>query len=217
MGYRVVCPDIMGFGGTDAPQVPPDSMAFYGYKRAVDDIKELARQLGASKVILGGHDWGGAIVFRIALWHPKFVIRVFSVCTPFWAPSNTYTPTEELVNTRLPNFRYQLHLASGEVEKHVQGKDRIKQFLNACYGGRGPNGELGFEVTEGVIFENLDKLKKTKLLNDEMLEHYANQYSRNGMHGTRKFHLSVREHPWAETVAVSWYRNREQNFEDELQ
>ena len=57
MGYRVVCPDIMGFGGTDAPQVPPESIALYSFKRAADDIKELAQQLGTETIILGGHDW----------------------------------------------------------------------------------------------------------------------------------------------------------------
>lgn len=78
MGLRVVAPDLMGFGGTDTPTVPPESLALYGLKRASDDIKELARQLGCSKIILGlvtcssrrrslansdarfsGHDWGG--------------------------------------------------------------------------------------------------------------------------------------------------------------
>ncbi len=67
LGYRVVCPDIMGFGGTEAPRAPPEPIALYSFKRAADDIKELARQLGISKVIVGGHDWGGAIVYRVAL------------------------------------------------------------------------------------------------------------------------------------------------------
>ena len=57
MGYRVVCPDLMGFGGTEAPRAPPESMSFYSFKRAADDIRELARQLGTSQIILGGHDW----------------------------------------------------------------------------------------------------------------------------------------------------------------
>jgi len=56
-GYRVICPDIMGFGETDAPQVPPESIAFYGFKRAADDINELAQQLECKNIILGGHDW----------------------------------------------------------------------------------------------------------------------------------------------------------------
>lgn len=41
----------------DAPQVPPEAISYYGFKRAAADIKELARQLGASRIILGGHDW----------------------------------------------------------------------------------------------------------------------------------------------------------------
>lgn len=31
------------------------------YKRAADDIAALAEQLGLSNIILGSHDWGGAI------------------------------------------------------------------------------------------------------------------------------------------------------------
>ena len=57
-GYRVVCPDLMGFGRTDAPQINQASdMAYYSFKRAADDIKELAKQLGCETIILGGHDW----------------------------------------------------------------------------------------------------------------------------------------------------------------
>ena len=58
MGFRVVAPDIMGFGRTDAPPInQPSDMAYYSFKRAADDIKELARQLSCETIILGGHDW----------------------------------------------------------------------------------------------------------------------------------------------------------------
>lgn len=50
---------MIGYGGTEAPRVPPASIELYSFKRAAEDIKELARQLGANKVILGGHDWVG--------------------------------------------------------------------------------------------------------------------------------------------------------------
>jgi soluble epoxide hydrolase/lipid-phosphate phosphatase len=42
----------MGYGGTDAPESP----SFYTYKRAADDIAALAKKLGLSSIILGGHD-----------------------------------------------------------------------------------------------------------------------------------------------------------------
>lgn len=90
------------------------------------------------------------------------------------------------MKTKLPNFGYQIQLASGEVEKHIQTKDQIKQLLNALYGGKGPNGERGFDVKKGIAFEDLPKLQRSRLLDDSMLDYYADQYSKNGMHGTRK-------------------------------
>jgi len=48
---------MMGYGETDAPQVPPADLHKYTLKQAADDIKELARQLGAETIVLGGHDW----------------------------------------------------------------------------------------------------------------------------------------------------------------
>ena len=75
LGYRVVCPDIMGFGGTDAPQVPPESMSLYSFKRAADDIRELARQLGASKIILGGHDWVSCMCDNLCLGVGYLMVR----------------------------------------------------------------------------------------------------------------------------------------------
>ncbi|KAL9102192.1 MAG: hypothetical protein Q9163_002640 [Psora crenata] len=185
MGYRVVCPDIMGFGGTDAPQVPPESMALYGFKRAADDIKELAGQLGAGKIVLGGHDWGGSIVYRVALWFPDLVTHIFTVCTPYQAPKKSFTPLEAIAQ-RLPFWDYQLQLASGEVEKRIRSRNEIRQFLNAVYGGRGPNGEFGFDVRKGLLWENLPRLNKTSLLDDKTLEYYVEQYAKNGIASTRE-------------------------------
>jgi hypothetical protein len=51
------------------------------------------------------------------------------------------------------------------------------------YGGTGPNGEKGFDVRKGVLFENLGVLRKTPLLGEEELEVYAEEFSRNGMSG----------------------------------
>ncbi|MCJ1478183.1 hypothetical protein MMC13_006859 [Lambiella insularis] len=197
MGFRVVAPDMMGYGRTVAPLEP---LSDYGFKRASDDIKELARQLGVSNIILGGHDWGGAIVYRVALWHPELISSLFSICTPFMAPSKRYVTLQDAVRTVLPNFGYQLQLGSGEVEKVLDTKQQIRLFLNALYGGRGPNGEVGFSPETGIIFENLSKLGPSPLLSEQELTYYVEEYARNGMRGT-----------------LNWYRTRELNYRQEEQ
>ncbi len=138
---------------------------------------------------------GGAIAYRTALWHPELVSRLFAVCTPYWAPGNTYTPLESIVETRMPDWGYQLHLASGEVEQRIKSKDEIKQFLNSVYGGKAPNGDSGFSHTKGPSYEDLPKLNRTPLMGEDMLEFYGTEYERHGMRGTRKaFHSPSTRH-----------------------
>lgn len=56
-GFRVVCMDNMGHGGSDVPRVPPASIENYTLKYHSDVIVELARHLGCNRITLGGHDW----------------------------------------------------------------------------------------------------------------------------------------------------------------
>lgn len=128
-GFRVVAPDLMGFGGTDAPKSPPKDLALYSQKRACDDFAELARQLGIPKIIIGGHDWGGFVVYRFAMWHPELVTAVFSVCTPYQPPTKSFVSLDMVVD-RAPQFGYQKHLAGLEVEKAIDSPEKIRQFLN---------------------------------------------------------------------------------------
>ena len=77
-------------------------------------------------------------------------------------------PLETLIETNLPNFRYQLQFRSGEVEENIISKEQIRQFLNGLYGGKGPAGETGFSVEEGVQFKNLPSLGPTPLMSSRV-------------------------------------------------
>ena len=111
---------------------------------------------------------GGFVVWRAAQWYPDLVSHVFSVCTPYTAPHREYFSTEDLVKGQLPQFAYQLHLASGEVEKSVKDEQSIKQFLKGMYGARGPNGELAFDPEKGVLAENLPVIGESRILNGKV-------------------------------------------------
>ncbi|RDL34442.1 uncharacterized protein BP5553_07570 [Venustampulla echinocandica] len=189
LGLRVVVPDMLGYGGTDAPESP----ARYTFKNVADDMAALAELLGLSSIILGGHDWGGMVVYRIALHYPSLVSALFNVCTPFVPLRKTYRSM-----TVAPNFKYQIQLAGPDVESNIVGEEKIRQLLASVYGGRTPAGEPGFDTGHGAYFERLGDIGSSPLLSKEELDFYAKRYAIHGMHGP-----------------LNWYRTAELNFEDE--
>lgn len=148
--------------------MPPSSLECYGWKSVSNDIAELARQLDAPRIILGGHDWGGAVVYRCALWHPELVTHLFSICTPFARPSRVFLPMDKVLE-KAPQLGYQVHLAGPEVEAAVQTKKQIRQFLNGIYGGRTADGQVLFDPTTGVRLDRLPAIGKTPLLTDRVI------------------------------------------------
>lgn len=197
LGLQVIVPDQLGYGGTDAPQ----DLSLYSLKNVADDMAELVAQVAGAgeQIILGGHDWGGAAAWRLALWHPGLIRGVFSVCTPYVGPSPQYADLPTVVKL-LPNFRYQVQLAGPDVEREI-GSDpaKIRGLLTGLYGARGPNGEDVFTTDHGVHFENLGKMGECPLLDSEEVDFYVAQYARNGMRGP-----------------LNWYRTRKHNYEEEL-
>jgi hypothetical protein len=125
---------------------------------------------------------GGFVVWRCAQWYPSLISHVFSVCTPYTAPHDKYYSSEDLVKGPLPQFAYQIHLASGEVEKSVKDETSIRQFLKGMYGGKGPNGELVFVPEEGVKVENLGVIGESRILNGKV-SHFSIRLVRKGKQG----------------------------------
>ncbi|KAJ4355743.1 uncharacterized protein N0V89_003763 [Didymosphaeria variabile] len=111
-------------------------------------------------------------------------------------PVEEYLSNEDLVSKYLPQFGYQIHLASGDVEKHIKDEQSIRQFLKAIYGGRTPSGEVAFDPNKGLLVEKLPHIGDSKLLNGKILDHYVQEYSRHGVHGP-----------------LNWYRTRKVNWE----
>ena len=62
-GYRVVVPDMRGFGKTDAP---PD-IDQYSIFHMVGDIVALVHAVGEKQAVIIGHDWGAPVAWNTAL------------------------------------------------------------------------------------------------------------------------------------------------------
>ena len=70
-GYRVIAPDLRGFGETAAPPNKAD----YHIDRLVADLIGILDALDVDRVRLVGHDWGSAICWHTLLRHPERIDR----------------------------------------------------------------------------------------------------------------------------------------------
>ena len=124
-GFRVVAPDLRGFGESDCPPEP----SHYTLKKSCSDLVHIMDHFDEPYAILIGHDWcavvagihactrpashpdtlarreqlgtgrrtrGGALVWRFALHFPHRLRAVASVCTPFVPRLPVYMSPHEL-------------------------------------------------------------------------------------------------------------------------
>ncbi|KAF7863844.1 hypothetical protein EAF04_006809 [Stromatinia cepivora] len=195
LNIQVIIPDMLGYGQTSSPMSPQE----YSMKKTSSHIAHIIREVTTEPIILGGHDWGAFLAWRTAIYYPSLIRGVFTFCIPFFPPRSTVITLEQFVE-QLPDFKYQLQLAS-PIAETVAGKSEatLRGFLSSMFGGVTSEGLPGFEVSTGIIGERLEKINSTPLMTSEILDHYVQEYSRNGLHGP-----------------MNWYRTMSINSEEEL-
>jgi epoxide hydrolase 4 len=67
--YKVVAADLRGYNESEKPAARED----YQISTLVEDIKGIIQGLGYERCILVGHDWGGAIAWRLADRYPELL------------------------------------------------------------------------------------------------------------------------------------------------
>ena len=138
-GRRVICPDLRGFGWSDAPP------GGYDPEILANDLVALLDALEIDEPVdLAGHDWGGWTGFILCLRHPERVRRylALNILHPFGRAS----PSSLLQAWR---FWYQWPLAAPALFPRLLGARvaRIEPSL-AWVGGR----EAGWSDAERAIF-----------------------------------------------------------------
>jgi pimeloyl-ACP methyl ester carboxylesterase len=76
-GYRVIAPDLRGYGQTEAPH----GVAAYTLDKLRVDVLGLLDALHIDRIDLIGHDWGGIIAWQIAALSPNRVRRLVVLST----------------------------------------------------------------------------------------------------------------------------------------
>jgi pimeloyl-ACP methyl ester carboxylesterase len=203
LGVRVVMPTMLGYPGTDAPT----DVEEYTYRSIAADMAALARHVVTAEeviggavvggeeaaatpppppaelpVLLGGHDWGGAIAWATARLYPDVFASVFSVCVPYSPPSKAEIPFD-VVAAAFPTMGYMKQFGSAEFAAKVNKSERtIRNFLAALF-SKGEHFDPRKGVDEVVIVDEDGPAPKaaSTLMNDEMFDYYVREHARDGM------------------------------------
>ena len=87
-GYRVVAPDMRGYGGTLGPQRTEDHTLLH----LVGDMVALVQALGETQAVVVGHDWGAPVAWHCALLRPDIFRAVAGLSVPFQPRSDKGPP-----------------------------------------------------------------------------------------------------------------------------
>jgi pimeloyl-ACP methyl ester carboxylesterase len=74
-GYRVIVPDLRGFGGS----ARPEGVEAYGIGNVLDDLRGILKALGIPRVHVVGHDWGAAVAWMFATSRPEKTDRLVAI------------------------------------------------------------------------------------------------------------------------------------------
>ena len=75
-GFRVVAPDLRGYGASDKPPRGYDAYTLSA------DVAGLVRALGEREAVVVGSDWGGMLAWAVAALHPQVVRRLVVLSMP---------------------------------------------------------------------------------------------------------------------------------------
>ena len=78
-GYRVLAPDMRGYGRSSAPA----EVEAYDIASLCGDLCGLLDAVGEQSAIFVGHDWGASVVWSLATLHPERVRAVAGLSVPF--------------------------------------------------------------------------------------------------------------------------------------
>ncbi|WP_207482784.1 alpha/beta fold hydrolase [Arenibaculum pallidiluteum] len=216
-GYRVIVPDLRGYGLSDAPE----AVEVYDIAHLTGDLVGLLDALGVGKAVFAGHDWGGLLAWQMPLLHGERVAGVIGVNTPF-IPHWMLWLHPELVGAVLPEGRtfiadpgidpiaqmrevyspnmYVLLFQDGRVADDAMNRDPRGTLRAAMRKGLFTSAEWDALQPKIAHMEYYgqplpERLPGKDVLNAQELDFYVRHFERTGF-----------------TPGINWYRNLSRNW-----
>ncbi|XP_039261129.1 bifunctional epoxide hydrolase 2-like [Styela clava] len=201
-GYRVIAMDQRGFGDSSSPP----EISEYSQKKICQDAIDLMDSLGISQATVVGHDWGGAVVWNLGLFYSHRLNGVCGITTPLFSGEGA-----KRIQAKPETFDYQMYFqAPGVAEKEFESDipRTFKIFFRGVKdvpipfpdGKPFPRDTTNVTKRGGMFVGYPEDVAIGKLINEEDLAYYSQQYKKTGFRGP-----------------LNWYRNHKESMGWQMQ
>ncbi len=197
-GFRAIAPDQRGYGGTEAPV----AIESYSIHHLVGDLTAVMDTLEIDKAVIVGHDWGGLVVWQMALLAAQRVAGVVGVNTPFF-PRLPMRPLEMMRAAAQGGFHYIVYFQEPGVAE-AELDPQVRRTLDGLY--QAPNPDLVTAAREwapglfgpsgGGLLERMPPGSHGAFLTEQDFEVFVSSFEKTGFRG-----------------GLNWYRNFDRNWE----
>lgn len=121
-GFHAIAPDQRGYGLTGGPDDPSQ----YDMQIFCDDLAGLLDAKGIDKAVFCGHDWGGAVVWAMAVLHPDRCSGIIGLNTAAGRPQGLppVTNSEPSLIVMSPNYYVATFSPPGQAEARLEADVR---------------------------------------------------------------------------------------------
>src|ERR1700704_5652056 len=203
-GFRVVAPDMRGYGKSDAPE----AIDQYTILHLIGDMVGILDALGAATAVIVGHDWGASVAWQAALMRPDRFRAVAALSVPL-RPRAKAPPTSLMPRTENAQF-YQLYFQEPGPAEAELGRDPRATIRNMLFGASGDGVAAARAAAAGGPALSLGMVPKgggflqgpgapatlPSWISESDIEVYGEAFKRSGFRG-----------------ALNYYRNIDRNWE----
>lgn len=195
-GYKVVAPDMRGYGASDRPE----AIEAYDIFQLVGDVVGLIRHYGAPATVVG-HDWGAMVAWATAQFRPDLLRGVVGVSVPY-GPSLDVSLLDLIRMSAGPDgFHYILYfqepgVAEAELDADPIGTMRRVLWMASAEGMALLEADPSAAPTSSFLGERPAPSGLPSWLSDGDFEAYGRAFTATGFTG-----------------GLNWYRNLQRNWE----
>ncbi len=183
-GYKVIAPDVRGYGGSDRPH-PVEA---YDMIELTADVVGLIDAEGEDRAILVGHDWGAPICWNTAVLHPERVAAVAGLSVPF-IPRRDIPPLDLWQQMYEGRFFYQLYFQEegvAEAELEADVRTSLRKIYYTASGDATPEEAQTFANKppgSGLLDGLPDPAELPAWLSEADLDYFTAAFEESGFRG----------------------------------